>query len=267
MVTSRISVTGVAIIVALTCAAPFAWADREGDRGERRGQQDVQEPRGETPREGPRAVQPRETHKAPARSAETPRQRKVSSGEGHPAPAPGPQPVLPREARRPGPPPHPGYVLDKRYGHNHYYPPRGYAVPVLPRDYRVVHYHGSPYYYHSGIWYRPYGSRFVVVVPPFGIVVPILPPFYTTIWWGGIPYYYAGGVYYTWYPDYLSKRRWYPMNSISIRRRARARNSRRSTVMNATAGHRARPASILPSRAAAYRRRRTLPSDLTTGAP
>jgi hypothetical protein len=202
MVTSRISVTGVAIIVALTCAAPFAWADREGDRGERRGQQDVQEPRGETPREGPRAVQPRETHKAPARSAETPQQRKVSSGEGHPAPAPGPQPVLPREARRPGPPPHPGYVLDKRYGHNHYYPPRGYAVPVLPRDYRVVHYHGSPYYYHSGIWYRPYGSRFVVVVPPFGIVVPILPPFYTTIWWGGIPYYYAGGVYYTWYPDY-----------------------------------------------------------------
>jgi len=149
MVTSRISVTGVAIIVALTCAAPFAWADREGDRGERRGQQDVQEPRGETPREGPRAVQ-----------------------------------------------------LDKRYGHNHYYPPRGYAVPVLPRDYRVVHYHGSPYYYHSGIWYRPYGSRFVVIVPPFGIVVPILPPFYTTIWWGGIPYYYAGGVYYTWYPDY-----------------------------------------------------------------
>ena len=26
----------------------------------------------------------------------------------------------------------PGLLLDQRYHHDHYYPPRGYAVPVLP---------------------------------------------------------------------------------------------------------------------------------------
>ena len=97
--------------------------------------------------------------------------------------------------------PPPGYVLDSRYRHDHYYPPRGYAVPVLPRDHRVIPYHGTKYYYHGGVWYRPSGTRFVVVLPPFGLIVPFLPPFYTTIWVGGMPYYYAAGIYYVWRPE------------------------------------------------------------------
>jgi len=87
--------------------------------------------------------------------------------------------------------------LDSRYHHNHYYPPRGYAFAKLPPSHRVVYYHGAPYYFGGGIWYRHIGVNFVVVAPPFGIVVPILPPFYTTLWVGNVPYYYANNVYYT----------------------------------------------------------------------
>jgi len=77
---------------------------------------------------------------------------------------------------------------------------RGHAVPALPRGYRVVPYRGSNYYFHAGVWYRPSGSRFVVVFPPVGLIVPVLPPFYTTIVIGGVPYYYADGIYYLWQP-------------------------------------------------------------------
>jgi len=94
-----------------------------------------------------------------------------------------------------------GYVLDNRYQHNHYYPPRGHVVEVLPDRHYAVPHHGVNYHYHAGVWYRPSGVRFVVALPPVGVVVPLLPPFYTTIWVSGAPYYYAGGVYYTWRPE------------------------------------------------------------------
>ena len=93
----------------------------------------------------------------------------------------------------------PGYVYDQRYGHNHYYPPSGYAVRSLPRGYVTVGYRGGPYYYGSGVWYRRGPSGFVVVRPALGLYVPVLPGFYTTLWWGGVPYYYADDVYYRYY--------------------------------------------------------------------
>jgi hypothetical protein len=94
-----------------------------------------------------------------------------------------------------------GYVLDNRYGHNHYYPPRGYAVGGLPRGYVTVNYRGGPYYYGGGVFYRHTGGRYFVVRPAIGLYVPFLPPFYTTVWWGGAPYYYADDIYYSWRPD------------------------------------------------------------------
>lgn len=94
-----------------------------------------------------------------------------------------------------------GYRLDKRYRHDRYYPPSGYNVKTLPPRHYDLHYHGTRYYYDGGSWYRPSGTRFIVVAPPFGIVVPFLPRFYATIWVGGIPYYYANDVYYTWSPE------------------------------------------------------------------
>jgi hypothetical protein len=86
--------------------------------------------------------------------------------------------------------------LDQRYHHDHYYPPRGYAVAALPGGSVSIGYRGGNYFFHGGVWFRPFGGRFVVAVPPIGIVVPLLPPAYVTLWIGGAPYYYANGVYY-----------------------------------------------------------------------
>lgn len=95
-----------------------------------------------------------------------------------------------------------GYVLDGRYGHNHYYPPRGRVIDIEPRGAVIVHRGGVPYYFHEGAWYRPWGPRFVVVRPPIGLFVTVLPPFYSTIWVRGIPYYYADDAYYVWRPEH-----------------------------------------------------------------
>jgi uncharacterized protein DUF6515 len=90
---------------------------------------------------------------------------------------------------------------DNRYNHNRNYPARGYVARALPRGYVNVRYRGSPYYFHGGVWYRPYGPRYVVVRPPFGVGIGFLPPFYTTVWFGGVPYYYADDTYYMWRPE------------------------------------------------------------------
>ena len=103
--------------------------------------------------------------------------------------------VIPRDSGR-----RPGYVLDRRYQHDHYYPPRGYFQRELPRGYMTFRHRDERYFYRDGIWYRHSGLGFIVVMPPFGMVVPVLPPYYTTVWVGGIPYYYANGIYYVWQP-------------------------------------------------------------------
>ncbi len=90
---------------------------------------------------------------------------------------------------------------DSRYHHDRVYPARGVYVPALPRDRRVVVHRNTRYYFHGGAWYRPWGSRFVVVAPPIGLFVPFLPPFYTTVWVSRVPYYYSNDVYYTHYRD------------------------------------------------------------------
>lgn len=90
----------------------------------------------------------------------------------------------------------PDLRLDQRYRHDHYYPPRGHVVPVLPGGSIGITFGPGSYFFHGGVWFRPWTGRFVVVVPPQGIVVPLLPPAYATLWIGGVPYYYANGVYY-----------------------------------------------------------------------
>lgn len=86
-----------------------------------------------------------------------------------------------------------GPHLDARYGHNHYYPGRGFVIGARPRGGVMV---GGRYWYAGGVWYAPYGPRWVVVGPPIGFFAPVLPPFYTTLWFGGVPYYYANDTYY-----------------------------------------------------------------------
>jgi len=88
------------------------------------------------------------------------------------------------------------------YGRNsHGYAARGQVFRGLPHEAVSVRYRGSPYYYRGGEWYRPFGSRFVVIAPPLGAIVPFLPGIYSTYWFGGVPYYYANDAYYLWRPE------------------------------------------------------------------
>lgn len=93
-----------------------------------------------------------------------------------------------------------GYVHDRRFNRDRYYPQPGYVIGALPRGYLSVPWRGSSYYFYGGSWYRPYGPRYMVIAPPPGIGVPMLPPGYTTVWIGATPYYYADGTYYLWEP-------------------------------------------------------------------
>lgn len=90
----------------------------------------------------------------------------------------------------------PGWHLDQRYHHDHYYPPHGYGVSVLPAGSISIGFGGGNWFFHAGVWFRPLGGRFIVSAPPIGIFVPLLPPAYATLWIGGAPFYYANGVYY-----------------------------------------------------------------------
>ena len=111
----------------------------------------------------------------------------------HPGHGPGPgHAPAPRHAQAP----QPRHFQDSRYHHDRSYPVRGHVVRALPRDHRIVVHGGSRFYFSGGVWYRPSGPRFSVVVPPVGLIVPFLPPYYATIWVGGTPYYYANEVYY-----------------------------------------------------------------------
>ncbi len=87
---------------------------------------------------------------------------------------------------------------DARFGHDHFYPDRGFAVHDLPRDRFAVTRGGDRFFYSRGVWYAPRGGAYVVVTPPPGVFIPALPPFYSTVWFGGIPYYYANDTYYLW---------------------------------------------------------------------
>lgn len=97
---------------------------------------------------------------------------------------------------RPGP-----MRLDQRYHHDHYYPAVGYAMPVLPNGAISIGFGREHFFFHGGVWLRPFGSRFEVILPPIGIQVPLLPMDCVTIWIGGSRYFYANGVYYTGAPD------------------------------------------------------------------
>jgi len=93
--------------------------------------------------------------------------------------------------------PSPHWQLDRRYQHNHYYPSRGYVSIGLPPGAISIGYGRGSYFFHSGVWFSPVGTRYRVVAPPFGIVVPVLPPAYTPLWIDSTRYYYANGSYYT----------------------------------------------------------------------
>ncbi len=73
-------------------------------------------------------------------------------------------------------PRHPSFVRTQHIGgrdvnvyvnvHNYYH-----RVNVLPKRAKMVHYHGHPYYYRSGIFYRPIGNTYIISRPPIGALI------------------------------------------------------------------------------------------------
>lgn len=100
-----------------------------------------------------------------------------------------------------GGPGRPGMVFDERYHHDHYYPAPGYVAPRLPGGAVIINAGPDRYWFHGGVWYRPYGGSFRVILPPVGVVIPVLPSAFVTLTIGGLAYYYANGVYYRPAPD------------------------------------------------------------------
>lgn len=89
----------------------------------------------------------------------------------------------------------------------------GYAVQTLPPRYSTVTISGTRYYHHDGVYYRPQGSRYIVVEDPRGhrrgdgyrsgrghrsdvTVIRTLPRGHRVITHGGNRYYYHGNTYY-----------------------------------------------------------------------
>lgn len=64
------------------------------------------------------------------------------------------------------------YSTPGRFWHPapHYY---GYRINYLPPMYKRVRYWGVDYYFHDGIYYRPFGSHFRICRPPFGVFIDV----------------------------------------------------------------------------------------------
>ena len=72
----------------------------------------------------------------------------------------------------------------------------GHTVSKLPRGYRRVWHNKEPYYYYSGIFYRPARSGFIVVGAPYGAIVLSLPVGYQRFWVDDAWYYTYGSIFY-----------------------------------------------------------------------
>ena len=76
--------------------------------------------------------------------------------------------------------------------------PAGHRVRALPRHYSRVVVHRRDYYYHGGVFYRPYYQNYVVVGAPIGARVGWLPPGYVSFGLGGRSYSYFNATFYLW---------------------------------------------------------------------
>lgn len=87
------------------------------------------------------------------------------------------------------------YAQDNWHG---YYTARpvGYRVTVLPATHTRAVVAGSPYYYHSGVYYTNVNGGYVVVAAPVGARITVLPAGYRTVVWQGSTYYYVNNTYY-----------------------------------------------------------------------
>ena len=79
----------------------------------------------------------------------------------------------------------------------HYYN-IGFRLNVLPTPYVRIVVGGVPYFYASGVYYRPYSSGYIVVSAPVGAFVQTLPDGFVAFNIGVTTYYFVNDTYYVW---------------------------------------------------------------------
>jgi hypothetical protein len=74
--------------------------------------------------------------------------------------------------------------------------PHGRIIQTLPRGHVVVRVDNSPYYYHSGVFFKPVPRGYQVIVGPPGAAVKILPRGHKKVRLGGVWHYHFHGTYF-----------------------------------------------------------------------
>lgn len=89
-------------------------------------------------------------------------------------------------------------VTRTRVVHHNYrhLPRRGAVVATMPAKAVIIRHGGVGYRFHSGVWYRPKGTQWIVTRPSRGIRVQILPVGHRRVVLGPKVYYYYYGTYY-----------------------------------------------------------------------
>jgi hypothetical protein len=76
--------------------------------------------------------------------------------------------------------------------------PIGFRINVLPTTSIRFVIGGLPYFYYTGVFYRPYGTGYIVVSAPIGAFVSSLPDGFIAFTIGVATYYYFNDTYYVW---------------------------------------------------------------------
>ena len=77
----------------------------------------------------------------------------------------------------------------------------GHRIKILPRHYVRIIIGGFPYFYYTGVFYRPFESSYIVVTAPIGAFVKTLPIGFIAFTIGLSTYYHVNDAYYVWDED------------------------------------------------------------------
>ena len=85
-----------------------------------------------------------------------------------------------------------------RVVHYHYrnMPRRGAIVNTIHAKALTINFRGVGFRFHTGVWYKPHRSQWIVTRPTVGIRIRVLPTGYRRIVMGPNTYYYYYGTYY-----------------------------------------------------------------------
>lgn len=81
------------------------------------------------------------------------------------------------------------------YNYRHL-PRRGAVVTTVHRNALNIRFGGVGYRFHSGVWYKPVGTRWMVVRPSHGLRIRVLPQGCRRVVVGSVVYHYYYGTYY-----------------------------------------------------------------------